>query len=1328
MSVNRYIICILCSLCSLLAQAKEMTYFSHYSNYDGLLSNRILYMTADDQGYLWVSTDFGLSRFDGKRFKNYTTKEYPSLMRDDIMAVQYYGDNKLMVGGRDGMLAEFDVEKDIFVDKMPAHFNETFYRTISKFYLSDSKDLFAISDNGGAYLYDPQQDLFTEKHPYFSKSQYTLINSLFLDSYQRMWCGSMDYIQVIDRNGNEVFVYRPESQPCGVVSSIIGIDANHVLVTSTLGEIWIFEVSDSKISVPRVVKVPFASTSNVLRDSRGCYWFSTDGYGLWRSESLSEGDFHEVVPINASEMDVSKIYALKEGRDGTIWIGTQNKGIWGISRKENVPLFFSSEIGFPLVLCSCFEKDEEGNLYVGTDGAGLYKVDKRYEKISMIDLPNKNITGMCKVPNAHFLMLSTWGKGIIYYDYKNGKTTIESFKGLEDPSHNFFNADAVDQTLYACSAGDGMYANPERKGWERLNLEDRDKQSGNKWVCTTMTGPDGLQWTITTNSLVCRKEGRYVSLFSNLTEQKAHNQLSVTDATCLASGDLVLVTNKGAMLVHAKDLSIDTLKGVPQHKYASVQVDDQGKVWASYVGGVLYFDPYRQVYTEISKDFSDLSKYFFINRSKYKTEDGSILLGSNGGFLLIDTKQQFFENGVDHLSFSQLYLSQEKVVPYSDLLPQGSLSKMSKLVLKHDQTDISIGVDLLDYDEVMPASLRYRLAGYSQEWHWVDKDRLISFNHIPKGNYVLEVEAYRSSTNQIHKKISLPILVLPPWWNTWWFILCMLLIISGLVFLLFRYRTRRLVKAKESLSRMVELQTKELRTSLEEKDRILSVIAHDLKNPMFAISSALKGWTERGLSSVDDAQMASAYDTSLRLQEEMQKLLEWARSGRENIAWVPQNCNIAEIVENVLSLQKKQLSDKKHEVALRLEGATHFIFADVRSLEIIIRNLISNAIKFTPEGGKIAVEATETDQFSIVKVIDSGVGMTREQVEHLLQSGFHTSTDGTQGEKGTGLGINLCENYIHRNGGRLEIESEPGKGTTMIVMLPKSDEKVPEVSRDGVRNRFQPKDLEVLEGNTILWVDDEPLICESMQQNISPYATVVTAHNGVEALELLKSTKVDLIVSDVTMQQMGGIEFAKRLKKDDEYSYLPIVFVSANSDEKDRLLGLMSGAVDYINKPFVLEEVLLKLSNILMIRQKVQQRLLQTMMAEGAATKNKPQKKEKPKEKEVMNPDLRRFMKIIESKYADPALQSESMASDMMMSLSTLFRKIKSLTGKTPVDLLNEYRLNRAMQMLSDPEDDTPISEIAYMCGFSDASYFAKKFKEQYDMSPSQCRGGKGVG
>ena len=1307
---------------SFFANAKETCYFSHYSNYDGLLSNRILYMSTDQKGYLWVATDFGLSRFDGKRFKNYTMKEYPNLMRDDIMSVQCYGDNKVMVGGRDGMLYEYDKGKDVFVDKMPSYFEKTFYRTMTKFYQSP-KGLYAISDNGGAFLYDDEHGIFTEHHPYFEKSQFTLINSLFLDSYERLWCGSLDYFQVIDKTGKEVFVYHSTDQPCGVVSSIVAVDDQHVLISSTLGELWIFELSGDKIIGPKVVKVPFASTSNVLKDSKGCFWFTTDGYGLWRSETLQEGDFQEIVPINASKMDISKIYAIQEGCDGTIWIGTQNKGIWGISRKENVPLYFSGEIGFPLVLCSCFEKDEEGNLYVGTDGAGLYKVDEKFKQVHPIELPNKNITGMCKLPN-HRLALSTWGKGVIYYDYKENKPYIEDFKGIEDPSHNFFGVNYQENILYACSAGDGMYENSTLSKWQRLDMEDKSKQCGNKWVYTTISGANGLQWTLTSNSLVCKKDGRYVSLFGNLTEQKVHNQLSITDATCLSTGELVLVTNKGVLFIHS-DLTIDTLTKVPPHKYMSVQVDDYGKVWASYIGGVLYFNPYTQEYSEISKDFSDMSKYFFMNRSKFKTKDGIILFGSNGGFVSIDTKQTFTEGNIDHLAFSQLYLSHDKVMPCSDILPTGNLNSVGKLVLKHDQTNISIGVDCLDFDEMMPVSLLYRLSGYSDEWQKMDDSRMISFNHIPEGKYVLEVMAYRTNPNQKHKSISLPIIVQSPWWKTGWFSLIVFMLLVAAVMALLRVRTRRLERAKRNLTEMVNIQTNELRCSLQEKNRILSVIAHDLKNPMFAISSALKNWSEKGAQSASNEQVELVYDTSVRLQDEMQKLLDWAKSGQDNIAWNPQNCNMAEIVENVLSLQKKQLEDKKLQVEVTMDGVSHYAYADVRSLEIIMRNLISNAIKFTPEGGSILISAKENKDSLIVKVADSGVGMTTEQVQNLMEKGLHNSTEGTRGEKGTGLGISLCDNYIRRNFGHMDIESKEGNGTTITVTLPMSNDEVISVDSNKQLNGNEIKECDILEGNTILWIDDEPLICQSMQENLSRYATIVTAHNGVEALQVLKSTRVDLIVSDVSMPEMDGIEFAKTVKKNKEYSHLPILFVSANSDEQDRLLGLMSGAVDYINKPFVVEEVLLKLTNILVMRQKIQQHLLQVMMINGEGTV-KTEEKENMGEtqggEEMLNPDLRRFMKILESKYSDTTLQTEGLASDMMMSLSTLFRKIKSLTGKTPVDLLNEYRLNKAMQMLSNPQDDSPIAEIAFKCGFSDASYFSKKFKDQYNLSPSQYR------
>ena len=301
---------------------------------------------------------------------------------------------------------------------------------------------------------------------------------------------------------------------------------------------------------------------------------------------------------------------------------------------------------------------------------------------------------------------------------------------------------------------------------------------------------------------------------------------------------------------------------------------------------------------------------------------------------------------------------------------------------------------------------------------------------------------------------------------------------------------------------------------------------------------------------------------------------------------------------------------------------------------------------------------------------------------------------------------------MKRNKGSILVKSEKGKGTTVTLEFLKSDSviKEPEIVKDV---EFEV-DRGLTEGNTILIVDDDYLICRNLSAILDPYVNVIVAHNGAEALKLAEENLPDMILSDVDMPEMNGIELGKALNSSDKLNHIPVIYLSAKGDEQDRLRGLVNGAVDYISKPFSQTELLIKVCNQLKIRQKQQSLILSTHL------KRNVKKQEKIEEPAALNPFTKDFIAVLDKRYSDSRVSVEDLASDMNMSQSTLNRRARSIVGKSPLEMLNEYRLNMAAQMLKDDKAGKSISDIAYDVGFSDPAYFTKKFKDYFGCTPSQ--------
>ncbi|MCQ2225356.1 MAG: response regulator, partial [Paludibacteraceae bacterium] len=437
---------------------------------------------------------------------------------------------------------------------------------------------------------------------------------------------------------------------------------------------------------------------------------------------------------------------------------------------------------------------------------------------------------------------------------------------------------------------------------------------------------------------------------------------------------------------------------------------------------------------------------------------------------------------------------------------------------------------------------------------------------------------------------------------------------------------------------------------------------------------------------------------------------------RDEIICHPREIDLKYVVNNVVLLLKGMMEDKKITLS-QSHDLSHYAIADSRMMGTVVRNLLSNAIKFTPKNGTIQIRSWQEGNQISLEIVDSGVGMDAEQIARLQSGENVTSTAGTENEKGTGLGFRICQDYIQRNNGTILLSSEKGKGTTVHITLPASTQEMTEGTPQPANTAQINIDRSILEGNTILIVDDDPLICNNIKNILSEYVQTLVAKDGREGLQLAETHQPDLILSDVDMPTMNGIEMSKALALSGRTKGVPILFISANNEESDRLTGLLSGAIDYIAKPFSQSELLLKIYNLLNIRKEQQKRLLTELMIKGEHT---PEQESEQEEK--INPFLKTFLEVVEEKHVESQITIEDLAQAMAVSQPTLNRKIRSLTGKTPLEVLNEYRLNHALRLLQDSSSDDNVADVAYSVGFNDPSYFTKKFRDFFGYLPSQVQ------
>lgn len=1301
----------------------EYGFFDHYTTKNGLVSNRVFSMDQDAKGFIWIGTDFGLERFDGKNFVHHRKQAYDHVAGEDFLFVRSLPSGHVAAGGYSGLLVAYSPEFDTFRDLKPVEEGKPFFQESMNIYLHEGKEYLYTS--AGVYTYDEGEAAFRSDNLLFQLTEKKFIRAMYIDEKHRYWFGSMDSMMVYDERGTHLYGYIPSGDACSFVRTMIPLNDSLLMVAGQTAEMWIFNTKDDAISSPRVVDTPFDCITNVVCDENDRFWIATDAHGLWYCDDLlaSQPQFTHVIPFNASEDEVRKIYCITKDSKGDIWFGTQSSGVWRYRKHNATGITCSWNFGFPSVVCSSFLMNADGNMVVSVDGGGLYKVDSNYMVQSLAKFPNNNVSGVAPLSSG-LCYVATWGGGLFRYDLKTGEYQRERFEGISSPSNCFFSAKTLHGgDVVVCSSGDGIYRKrASRSQWERILLHDARTNSDDNWVLSVCdAGPDAM-WILTSNGLWREEGGKLTCYLQAKDTANAMGPLGIIDMISDEEGALLAATNRGVFRFTTDSIQPSQLPCVPASYYRIIVRDNKGIYWTAGDEGILSFDAKKGECRRLPENYIDMQSFLFHPRSGYKAKDGLLYFGTNEGFISIDPDKLSFDTEIPYLAFSHLYKRGEKVAVMSAPLEGTPLSHRSLLQLKHGETDVAIDIDVIDYSDADRVQCQYRLRGLRDEWQALPADKQVKFSHIPEGEYVLEVMAFRSNDASESKVISLSVVVLPPWWNTWWFYALVGLLLLGVVVAVFKWRTRQLVAQKNLLNEQVSIRTMELQNALKDKDSLISVIGHDLKNPMFAIVVALENWLAKGEEMPKEKSrslIVDVHDSAKTLQGEMLKLLDWAQSKNDDLICKPQDFDLAPLVDDAIQLTSGLLKRKEIQCVKRI-SLTHKAYADARMVSAVIRNLLGNAVKFTEAGGTITVGASQENGQISLFVRDTGVGMSEEAIRNLLADKQVESTVGTDHESGTGLGLAMCRKYVHLNHGTFSVESKVGEGTCITITLPVSEsiivmETVEHANPDDKREETR----ECLADNVILMVDDNQLICENMKGLLSDFCEVLVANDGAQALEIVKDHDVDLILSDVEMPVMNGIEMCRQLQHDELFSHIPILFLSGRNDEHDRLLGLTNGAIDYIPKPFSHEELLAKLRSIFKLRKQERAFLLAQLMKPKAPEVESQEESEETSPIVKEDPFVAKFMDLVRERYTDAELSVDDLADVLCVSRSTMFRRVKMAVGKSPLELLSDYRLNEAMRQLKTHEFES-ISDVAYAVGFSDPSYFSKRFKAYFGISPTQ--------
>jgi signal transduction histidine kinase/DNA-binding response OmpR family regulator len=717
-------------------------------------------------------------------------------------------------------------------------------------------------------------------------------------------------------------------------------------------------------------------------------------------------------------------------------------------------------------------------------------------------------------------------------------------------------------------------------------------------------------------------------------------------------------------------------------------------------------------------------------------EDGSVLLSGWAGWNIVWPDSIGRQRSPPPLLITNMKVNDRAVVPAPVLL-----GGTESLQLSHTQDVLEFEFAAIDIDAPQLVRYSYRLEGLEPDWVKTQDRRYVRYAAVPPGRYVFRLRAASARNEWPEQEIAFAVSIAPPWWKTLWSYAAYAFLFLGLLYAGYRVRLRQL-----RLEQQVELgqfKAEHLAEVDRLKSRFFANISHEFRTPLTLILGPIRKWRERAQEEELEKDMGMAERNANRLLRLINQLLDLSKLEAGAMKLRASRMNIVPLVKGIAYSFESSAGMRGVALNVSVDEEDIEVYCDKDMVEKILSNLLSNAFKFTPQGGSVTVSVALpqirnqisdiSNQNSIwITVADTGMGIPPDQLDKVFDRFYQVDASQTREHEGSGLGLALVKELVELHHGTIQVESEVGEGTTFTVRLPmgrshlKEDEIIEDPvsigeTRREVKGTFIGTPGEVGPGGTqaggagiekpiVLIVEDNSDVRVYITGYLAPSYQVVEAKDGGEGIEKARECVPDLVISDVMMPKKDGYEVCRVLKLDERTSHIPIILLTAKAASENRVEGLETGADDYLIKPFDPKELLARIRNLIDMRRKLRERFKVSVPL-------------RPGEISVTSMDdsfLKKVMAVVEQHLGDEQFNIEELSALVNMSRVQLHRKLTALTSQPPGAFIRYLRLHRAMELLQ--KGAGTVSEIAYQVGFSDHSYFSKCFREQFGMVPTDVR------
>lgn len=1317
-------------------------FFERFSSKNGLPDDRIRTIFQDNSGFLWIGTMNGIARYDGYNFKNFYKTRLPnSISGNWAYAICEDRQKNIWIGTREG-LNKFDEKKSSFESFVNEKENiKSLSSNVINALQFDKRGDLWIGTPQGLNRLNPKTKIFKRFNFYPFN---TNIGSIISSDGDFIWIATRDGVVRFNTKTNHYYFFkiRVKSNPYG--DKFWSMLEDHKDLYLTTGGDGIIKLpydskSNSYKSFKYVNEFNGGSLSNtevfsICKSPNGDFWVGTTGLGLAKIENINTNQkkisFYKNNPLNNQSISNNQVYKLFIDKSNVLWCGTDE----GLNKLDlylqPFQYFTFTDKNRKDQVRSIFSVDGK-TVWLGTTKSGIVKHNITNGEGKSVNFNNRSVnSNRSLLINGNHIWNGTLAGAIrLNQSLTEYKNTIEGhavFTFIKDSKGNIW-----------AGTNNGLYKiKPNGAKINYLSNVSKSDTTPPKFVRSLYEDSKGNIWIGTENSSLVffdSKKDKFMSISSTRGAGSLFSSIifSITEYPknviwVGSESGLNKITSLGNGKFSNKSYTEES--GLPDKSVNSILPDDRGNLWLGTIKGLVKFNIQKESFHNYLHSIS------FNYNSSIKVSNHCFLFGSNDGFVLFDPTAVKSDFKYPQVVISDLKISNKSVEINEELDGNTILTKdisyTNEITLNYDKqfTLEFTGLHFSNPENILYA---YKLDGFDDNWTYTNsKYRSATYTNLDPGTYTFIVKASNFSGKWSNNPQKLIITILSPPWKTWWailiyFVLFILFIRTILKYILIQTRQRNQIRFEQT-------EKEQLKKLNQMKVQFFTDISHEFRTPLSLIVGPAEDLLDLDeTSEVIKHKVKLIYRNSTKLLYLLDELMTFQKMEQGMLKLNNVNSNIVEFLEDIYN-NFKSLADKKQvKFNLISEIQNLYIDFDPPKMEMIMNNLLFNAFKFSKnKGGIINIiiseitqkEAPETldrriPNWICIAVEDNGKGFTIDEFKNLFQRFFSDSTI-----KGSGVGLSLTKNLVELHNGVITAESEPDIKTTFKVYFPiqslaiqntKDHKHLTEYDVSMMVSESNSDDFNTIQSKkdqySILVVDDNPEVLAYLEMTFRDDGyKIAKAQNGKEALEYIKDNLPDLIISDVMMPEMDGVELCELVKKDINICHIPLILLTAKSAIEDRLEGLQIGADEYMPKPFHPNILKAKVENLI----KAQKRIIEKFYADGGVLipKNITQN---PLNEKFLN----KVIEIIKSNMGNEDFSVEELGSLVAMSRSNLFRKLKAITGQTPIEFIYYIRLRHAMELLL--ERKMSVSEIAYAVGFKNPSSFTKSFKKHFGKSPS---------